>query len=88
LFELKKPQIKNVSWEEINASWEGLFGYTNRLRRNVVKREIMGALYDLEKMRETESFDNILLDIWEKKFHKWINEIELMKVNNKQNMYF
>ncbi|CAB5359244.1 unnamed protein product [Rhizophagus irregularis] len=76
LFQLKPPQIKNITWEEINASWEGMFGYSNKLRLGVIKRDILGCLRDLKAMRETNSFDNILLNIWEKKFNKWLDELD------------
>ncbi|GET61764.1 KRAB-A domain-containing protein 2-like [Rhizophagus irregularis DAOM 181602=DAOM 197198] len=76
LFQLKPPQIKNITWEEINASWEGMFGYSNKLRLGVIKRDILGCLRDLKAMRKTNSFDNILLNIWEKKFNKWLDELD------------
>ncbi|CAB4388134.1 unnamed protein product [Rhizophagus irregularis] len=73
LFQLKPPQINNITWEEINASWAGMFGYSNKLRLGVMKRDILACLRDLKVMRETNSFDNILLNIWEKKFNKWLD---------------
>ncbi|CAB4395331.1 unnamed protein product [Rhizophagus irregularis] len=76
LFQLKPPQINNITWEEINASWEGMFGYSNKLRLGVMKRDILACLRDLKVMRETNSFDNILLNIWEKKFNKWLDELD------------
>ncbi|POG58125.1 hypothetical protein GLOIN_2v1733483, partial [Rhizophagus irregularis DAOM 181602=DAOM 197198] len=76
LFQLKPPQINNITWEEINASWEGMFGYSNKLRLGVMKRDILAFLRDLKVMRETNSFDNILLNIWEKKFNKWLDELD------------
>ena len=84
LFELKDPQIKNVSWEEINSSWEGIFGYSQNLKPGVTKREVKGSLYDLEKMRSTKSFDEILLNLWEIKFYKWLEDLDKMKTNNEQ----
>ncbi|GET62562.1 hypothetical protein GLOIN_2v1788142 [Rhizophagus irregularis DAOM 181602=DAOM 197198] len=76
LFQLKPPQINNITWEEINASWEGMFEYNNKLRLGVMKRDTLACLRDLKVMRETNSFDNILLNIWEKKFNKWLNELD------------
>ncbi|CAB4420142.1 unnamed protein product [Rhizophagus irregularis] len=76
LFQLKPPQINNITWEEINASWEGMFGYSNKLKLGVMKRDILACLRDLKVMRETNSFDNILLNIWEKKFNKWLDELD------------
>ncbi|PKC02510.1 hypothetical protein RhiirA5_402373 [Rhizophagus irregularis] len=76
LFQLKPPQINNITWEEINASWEGMFGYSNKLRLGVMKRDILACLRDLKVMRKTNSFDNILLNIWEKKFNKWLDELD------------
>ncbi|CAB4377518.1 unnamed protein product [Rhizophagus irregularis] len=76
LYQLKPPQINNITWEEINALWEGMFGYSNKLRLGVMKRDILACLCDLKVMRETNSFDNILLNIWEKKFNKWLDELD------------
>ncbi|CAB4417767.1 unnamed protein product [Rhizophagus irregularis] len=76
LFQLKPPQINNITWEEINASWEGMFGYSNKLRLGVMKRDILACFRDLKVMRETNPFDNILLNIWEKKFNKWLDELD------------
>ncbi|CAB4398949.1 unnamed protein product [Rhizophagus irregularis] len=84
LFQLKPPQINNITWEEINASWEGMFGYSNKLRLGVMKRDILACLRDLKVMRETNSFDNILLNIWEKKFNKWLDELD--NVQNSETM--
>ncbi|GBC28058.2 hypothetical protein GLOIN_2v1788142 [Rhizophagus irregularis DAOM 181602=DAOM 197198] len=84
LFQLKPPQINNITWEEINASWEGMFGYSNKLRLGVMKRDILAYLRDLKVMRETNSFDNILLNIWEKKFNKWLDELD--NVQNSETM--
>ncbi|PKK64686.1 hypothetical protein RhiirC2_861486 [Rhizophagus irregularis] len=53
-----------------------MFGYSNKLRLGVMKRDILACLRDLKVMRETNSFDNILLNIWEKKFNKWLDELD------------
>ncbi|CAB5395866.1 unnamed protein product [Rhizophagus irregularis] len=76
IIQLKPPQINNITWEEINASREGMFGSSNKLRLGVMKRDILACLCDLKVMRETNSFDNILLNIWEKKFNKWLDELD------------
>ncbi|UZO26770.1 uncharacterized protein OCT59_018983 [Rhizophagus irregularis] len=48
LFQLKPPQINNITWEEINASWEGMFEYNNKLRLGVMKRDTLACLRDLK----------------------------------------
>jgi hypothetical protein len=78
---LKPPQIKDVSWEEINESWEGLFGLSSRLGVGVIKRDVQSALKDLEDIRTTQSFDDTLLKIWENKFYKWLDMLERKKDN-------
>jgi hypothetical protein len=88
LFQLKPPQINNITWKEINASWEGMFGYSNKLRLGVIKKDILGCLRDLKAMRETNSFDNILLNIWEKKFNKWLDELDNVQNVSCNNFYF
>ncbi|EXX58111.1 hypothetical protein RirG_200880 [Rhizophagus irregularis DAOM 197198w] len=47
-----------------------------------MKRDTLACLRDLKVMRETNSFDNILLNIWEKKFNKWLDELD--NVQNKK----
>ncbi|PKC57317.1 hypothetical protein RhiirA1_498447 [Rhizophagus irregularis] len=44
LFQLKPPQINNITWEEINASREDMFGSSNKLRLGVMKRDILACL--------------------------------------------
>jgi hypothetical protein len=50
LFDFKMPRIKNVSWEEINSSWKGLFGHSSKLRDDVIRSEVEVALKDLNEM--------------------------------------
>ena len=40
LFQLKSPQIKDVSLEEIIELWEGNFGLSDDLGIGVTKREV------------------------------------------------
>ncbi|UZO17128.1 uncharacterized protein OCT59_008489 [Rhizophagus irregularis] len=58
LFQLKPPQINNITWEEINASWEGMFGYSNKLRLGVMKRDILAYLRDLKWLDELDNVQN------------------------------
>jgi len=65
-----------------------MFGYSNKLRLGVMKRDILACLRDLKVMRETNSFDNILLNIWEKKFNKWLDELDNVQNVSCNNFYF
>lgn len=53
-----------------------------------MKRDILACLRDLKVMRETNSFDNILLNIWEKKFNKWLDELDNVQNVSCNNFYF
>ena len=81
LFQLKPPQIKDVSLEEIIESWEGNFGLSADLGIGVTKRDVRSALKDLYDMRKTKSFDDTLLKDWERKFNRWLDMLENKKKN-------
>ena len=51
------------------------------MKPGITKKDILGSLRDIKSMYETESFDNILLNIWEKKFYNWLDEIENTQVS-------
>ena len=37
-------------------------------------------------MRETQSFENVLLEVWEDKFNKWLNDLKNIKKKNDERM--
>ncbi|CAB5213302.1 unnamed protein product [Rhizophagus irregularis] len=55
LFQLKPPQINNITWEEINASREDMFGSSNKLRLGVMKRDILACLYNVQNSETNEA---------------------------------
>jgi hypothetical protein len=56
----------------------------------VTEKDILGALRDLDAIRVTKSFEdnNILLDIWENKFNKWLNQINNFTQEVSYNKYY
>ena len=68
-----KGQVNAITWEEINESYLGLFGYTENLNPLITKKEILTALKDINLLRKNpQMYPTEELNIWEYKLSNWL----------------
>ena len=74
----KTPSVANLPWEEIKSGFESL--YVCRSDSLVKKKDIDSALRMISKLKSNKSFPANELKNWEKKFGKWLKEMDSKKL--------
>ena len=66
------------SWETINSQWEAWFGrqqtISGKLAEDQVVSKLSQSLEKLKRLRGIDDYPQVLLDIWEEKFRRWLAE--------------
>ncbi|CAG8636217.1 12379_t:CDS:2, partial [Rhizophagus irregularis] len=72
-FYYREGQVNEVSWEEINETYLGLFGYSEQLNPLTTKKEILAALKDITLLRKNPNmYPTDALNVWEYKLSNWL----------------
>jgi hypothetical protein len=62
----------------INSQWEAWFGrrqtMSGKLAEDQVLPKLNQSLEKLKKLRGNDDYPQVLLDIWEEKFRRWLAE--------------
>jgi len=65
--------------ETINSRWESQFGrkttISERIPSEQVYTSLANSLSELQKLRDNSNMPQVLLDLWESKFNRWLSNL-------------
>ena len=66
-------------WETINSRWESQFSRKTTISEQIsaeqVYTSLANSLSELQKLRGNSNMPQVLLELWESKFNRWLSNL-------------